>query len=164
MVEDVVGALGYLTLGSRLRRIGEQLQADTQRIIDAGGLAIQASQFPLLAAVDRLGPLSIGDLAAALGVTQPGVTRASALLVAAGYLENRRVDGDQRVRLLALTDKGRELIAVARRAVWPRVEAAVADLCGPLSGPLLEQLAGLEAGLKERPLDRRRPAAVEAAP
>ena len=31
MVEDVVRALGYLTLGTRMKRIGERLQADTQR-------------------------------------------------------------------------------------------------------------------------------------
>ncbi|MGO7161526.1 transcriptional regulator, partial [Rhizobium johnstonii] len=34
MVEDVVRTLGFLCMGSRLRRIGERLQADTQQVID----------------------------------------------------------------------------------------------------------------------------------
>jgi hypothetical protein len=43
--------------------------------------------------------------------------------------------------------------------VWPRIEYAVTDLCGKLSGPLLKQLALIEDGLAAKPLDRRgRPA------
>jgi len=34
LVEDVVKSLGYLCLGSRFRRIGERLQADTQQVIE----------------------------------------------------------------------------------------------------------------------------------
>jgi hypothetical protein len=51
--EDIVRSFGFLTLGSRLKRIGERLQADTQRIMDDMELALQASQYPFLASVDR---------------------------------------------------------------------------------------------------------------
>ena len=34
MVDDIVRKNGYLALGSRLRRIGERLQADVQGLID----------------------------------------------------------------------------------------------------------------------------------
>lgn len=155
MVEDVVRTFGFLCLGSRMRRIGEKLQADTQRIIDDAGLPVQASQFPLIAAVDRLGPLSIGELAEAVGITQPGATRASALLVKAGLLKMEQGRGDQRRRVLSLTREGRQLVETAKVRVWPRIEAAVADLCGDLSGPLLGQLAAMEDGLAETPLHRR---------
>ncbi len=155
MVEDVVRALGFLCLGSRLRRIGESLQADTQRIIDEMGMPIQASQYPLLAAVDRLGPLSIGELAEAVGITQPGATRGSALLVKSGLLKAEQTSADQRRRVLSLTRKGQQLVDTAKRDVWPRIENAVADLCGSLSGPLLDQLASIEDGLADKPLNRR---------
>ncbi|WP_197362412.1 MarR family transcriptional regulator, partial [Streptomyces clavuligerus] len=75
MVEDVVRTLGFLCLGSRLRRIGERLQADTQQVIDEAGLSIQAGKYPFLAAIDLSGPLTIGELAQAVGITQPGATR-----------------------------------------------------------------------------------------
>ncbi len=73
-MEDIVRTLGYLCLGTRLKRIGEQVQADTQRIMEQRGVTLQAGQYPLLAAIDRLGPLSIGELAEALGVTQPRIS------------------------------------------------------------------------------------------
>ena len=155
LVEDVVRAFGFLCLGSRLRRIGERLQTDTQRIIDDMGVPIQASQYPLLAAIDRLGPLSIGELAEAVGITQPGATRSAALLIKAGFLKTKQPSDDQRRRVLSLTREGQRLVEEAKRDVWPRIEHAVTDLCGELSGPLLDQLASIEDGLADKPLYRR---------
>jgi DNA-binding MarR family transcriptional regulator len=155
MVEDIVRTHGYLTLGSRMRRIGERLQADTQRIMDEMGVPLQASQYPLLAALDRLGALPIGELAAAVGITQPGATRSVGQLARIGMVRASPAAGDQRQRIVSLTRKGEEQIAHAKRAVWPRIEAAVADLCAGLAGPLLDQLATIEDGLAALPLDRR---------
>jgi DNA-binding MarR family transcriptional regulator len=155
MVEDVVRTLGFLTLGSRFKRIGERLQADTQRIMDEMGVPLQASQYPFLAAVDRLGPLTIGELADAVGITQPGATRALAQLVDSGVLDARQAPEDQRRKVVKLTKKGRRLVETAKREVWPRVEEAVRDLCSGLSGPLLDQLGAIEDGLAAAPLPRR---------
>ena len=155
MVEDVVRAFGFLTLGTRMKRIGERLQADTQRIMDDMDVALQASQYPFLASLDRLGPLTIGELADAVGITQPGATRTLSQLVELGMVKVRPSPEDQRRKIVSLSAKGQRLIDHAKREVWPRLEDAVSDLCGKLSGPLLEQLAAIEDGLAARPLDRR---------
>ncbi len=73
--------------GQWLRRIGERLQADTQQVIDEAGLSIQAGQYPFLAAIDRAGPLTIGELAQAVGITQPGATRTTGQLLELGYVD-----------------------------------------------------------------------------
>jgi DNA-binding MarR family transcriptional regulator len=156
VVEDVVRSFGFLTLGTRLKRIGEKLQADTQRIMDELGAPLQASQYPFLAAVDRLGPLTVGELAEAIGITQPGATRTVAQLVELGMMETEQAPDDQRRRIVSLSREGKRLIAAAKRDVWPRIREAVADLCGDLDGPLLEQLAAIEDGLAAVPLNRRR--------
>jgi DNA-binding MarR family transcriptional regulator len=155
MVDDVVRDLGFLTLGTRLKRIGERMQAHTQRILDAHELAIQAGQFPFLAAVSRMGPLSVGEVAEAVGVTQPGATRTLAQLAEAGLIEIAQTSGDQRRKSVALTKQGQRLVDVGQRLVWPLIEGAVKELCGGLSGPLLEQLTEIEDGLEAQPLDRR---------
>jgi DNA-binding MarR family transcriptional regulator len=157
LVEDVVRTFGFLSLGTRLKRIGERLQTETQQILDDLDVPLQASQFPFLAAIDRLGPLTVGDMALAVGITQPGATRSVGQLVALGLLDARQAPEDQRRKIIKLTPKGQRLVHSAKARVWPRVEAAVRDLCGDLSGPLLDQLATIEDGLAERPL-RRRPA------
>jgi len=154
-MEDIIRSLGYLALGSRLKRIGEQLQADTQRLLDRLEVPVQSSQYPLLAALDRLGPLPVGELAQSLGITQPGVTRSVSLLSELELVEVIQSDGDQRRRIVSLTKKGQRLVDTGKRDVWPRIENAVADLCRDLSGPLLDQLAAIEDGLAAAPLDRR---------
>ncbi|TIW17198.1 MAG: MarR family transcriptional regulator [Mesorhizobium sp.] len=154
-MEDVLRSLGFLCLGSRLKRIGEQLQSDTQRVLDQLDMRIQSSQYPLLAALDRLGPLPVGELAQALGVAQPGVTRSVSLLTELGLVDVSPSNDDQRRRIVSLSKNGQRLIDRAKREVWPRIEEAVAKVCGDLSGPLLGQLAAIEDRLAATPLDRR---------
>ena len=96
-----------------------------------------------------------GELAEAVGITQPGVTRSVAQLVQAGLLETEQASDDQRRRIVSLTRQGQKLVASAKREVWPRIRAAVAELCENLDGPLLDQLAAIEDGLAEASLDRR---------
>jgi DNA-binding MarR family transcriptional regulator len=155
LTEDIVRAFGYLCLGSRFRRIGERLQADTQQIIQTFGVSIQAGQYPFLAAIDRSGPLTIGELAEAVGITQPGATRTLAQLADLGLVETRAADEDQRRRLVSLTETGRALIQRSKQDIWPRIEDAVRDLCGDLAGPLLAQLASMEDRLAAAPLQGR---------
>ncbi|WP_379061555.1 MarR family winged helix-turn-helix transcriptional regulator [Mesorhizobium sp. UC22_110] len=155
MVDDVVREMGYLTLGSRLRRIGERFQSEVQRVLDDLDLPVQASQFPALAAIDRLGPLTVGDLAEAIGITQPGATRIMTHLSEIGLLDVRQSPEDQRRRFLSLTDKGRQLVETSKRDLWPRIDAAVAEICSDLTGPLLEQLTAIEHDLETTPLHHR---------
>ncbi len=156
MTEDIVRALGNLMLGTRFKRIGERLQADATRIAAAHGATVQSSgQYPFLLAIDRFGPLTIGELAESVGITQPGATRAVAQLAKLGLVKARPGRDDQRQRIISLTAKGQRQVDFGKREVWPEVEAAVADLCDPLSGPLLDQLAALEDGLTAKPLERR---------
>jgi DNA-binding MarR family transcriptional regulator len=155
LAEDIVKALGYLCLGSRFRRIGERLQADTQQIIEAMGVSIQSAQYPFLAAIDRAGPLTIGELAQAVGITQPGATRTISQLVDLGYIAMQASAEDQRRRLASLTEEGQALVDLSRQTVWPRIEQAVIALCGDLSGSILDQLDAMERGLAETTLAHR---------
>ena len=154
-VEDVVRELGYLTLGTRLKRIGERLQAQTQAVLEAAGIGLPASHFPLLAALDRLGPLSVGELSQAVGVSQPGVTRLLDNLASEGLVQSRQLAGDRRVRTVLLTRSGRRLVALSQQAAWPLIEASVADACAGPAGSLLTQLAALEDALAAAPLMTR---------
>jgi DNA-binding MarR family transcriptional regulator len=155
MTKDVVRQSGYLTLGSRLRRIGERLQGDVQKIGIVKGFELHGSLWTTLIALDREGELTVGELAHSLGIAQPGVTRNLKLLEARGLIEPRRSTTDQRVKRIELSEEGRTLVGEARRKVWPVVEEAVAEMCAGLKGPLLAQLAAIEDALDQSSLDRR---------
>lgn len=155
MVEDVVKVLGHLSLGTRLKRMGETLQAQTQAVLAAHGFEQPAAHFPLLAALDRLGPLSVGDLSQAVGVSQPVITRSLRGLEDDGLVQSATGAEDRRVRRVSLSRKGRGLVQRAQREAWPAIETAVAQACAGLTGDLLAQLAALEAALAQRPLHLR---------
>lgn len=155
MVEDVVKELGHLSLGTRLKRIGESLQAQTQAVLAARGFEQPAAWFPLLAALDRLGPLSVGELSQAVGVSQPVITRSLRGLEDEGLIGSEASQQDRRVRRIALSCKGQMLVERSQSAAWPAIEAAVAQACAGLEGDLLAQLAALEDALIEAPLMQR---------
>lgn len=159
-MQDVVKALGFLTLGTRFKRIGDTLQAQAQAVLASGGMDMPASHFPLLAALDRLGPLSVGELGQAVGVSQPVVSRSLRSLEAGGLVSSAVASDDRRVRRIQLSRKGRQLVQRAQRELWPAIEAAVAEACAALQGPLLEQLGALEDGLAQTPLLQRAAAAA----
>ena len=152
---DVLGARPHLFLGSRLKRLGERMQADVLILIERAGLPVQPAQYPILAALDSFGPLTVGGLVEATGVSQPGVTRAVTRLVEAGLIENGPASTDRRRRTLQLSTTGKDVIARSRADVWPAVEASVRDLCANLDGSLLAQLDAMERSLDEQPLHRR---------
>jgi DNA-binding MarR family transcriptional regulator len=146
-MEDVIRELGYLVLGSRLRRIGEQLQSATQNYLSGMDIGVPAPQLPILAALDRLGPLTVGELSQALRVTQPGVSRMVNKLRKAGFVASKCVTGDRRIRRISLSARGRRLVDTSKLAVWPVIDAALKKQCDGLSGSLLNQLTLLEDAL-----------------
>ena len=154
-MEDVVQDLGYLALGTRLKRIGERLQADSQRILKAYQLRTPAGQWPFLAALEKLSALSIGELAKTVGVPSREPLEWSLSSWMRGLVTVLASSEDQRRKKVSLSPQGKRLVATGRQEAWPAIETAVRDLCHGLKGPLLKQLGAIEEGLVERPLDRR---------
>ncbi|QAY78781.1 bifunctional helix-turn-helix transcriptional regulator/GNAT family N-acetyltransferase [Sphingosinicella sp. BN140058] len=150
---DVIADLGPVFLGSRLKRLAERFQGSAARIIADAGLPVQPSHMPLLTALAS-GPTTVGQLVDMVGTSQPGITRSVGQLVALGLVTSER-GTDQRERRLSLTGAGERVMTQSRALIWPRVEAAVGDLCASVSGGFLEQVAALEAALTAEPLESR---------
>lgn len=155
MTQDILRELGYLALGSRLKRLGERLQADVQQASADAGLPIPAGLFPPLAALHWRGPLTVNGLAALMGLSQPGITRSIARLERLGLVRTSRGSGDRREKRVELSEEGERLAARAERELWPAVGAAVGRMCARLDGPFLEQVDAVEDALAEKPLQLR---------
>lgn len=152
---DILEDLGYLALGSRLKRLAERLQSDAAALHSANGFPIQPSQFPLVAALDKYGDLSVNDAVEALGVSQPAVTRAMSGLIEMGVVETRQSEEDRRSKTLSLTQSGQVLVMEMKAQFWPAVESAARDLCEGLDADFVEQIGGLEEAMEKRSLMQR---------
>lgn len=153
MTADILSDLGPIFLGSRLKRLAERLQAGAARVVTDAGLPMQPAHMPLLAALDR-GPLTVGQLAEAVGTSQPGVTRTAGQLIEMGLIQSSS-GADQRQHTLSLTAAGKAAMARTKLLLWPRIEIAVREICDGLSGPLLDQIAAIETALAVKPFHER---------
>jgi DNA-binding MarR family transcriptional regulator len=130
--------LAVLRLARRLRQLTEG--------------EITASQLSALVSVGRLGPLTLGSLAAVERVRPPTMTRIVGHLEAAGLVVRRPSPGDRRSAQVELSPAGRRLLDRSRG----RRDAYLAER---LAGLAPAELALLReaTGLLERLLEQERP-------
>jgi DNA-binding MarR family transcriptional regulator len=102
------------------------------------------------------GPVTIGDLARAMDVTQQRASKATAELEALEYVARAAHPGDARVRRVGLTARGEAAIAAARRAraavvgeVRERLGAERVDAAEQLLNDVLRE-TGAEPAIRAR--------------
>ncbi|WP_429206078.1 bifunctional helix-turn-helix transcriptional regulator/GNAT family N-acetyltransferase [Massilia sp. UYP11] len=150
---DLLKELGPTFLGSRLKRLGERMQAGAARVALDAGLPVQPAHMPLLAALDGQA-LTVGQLVQVVGISQPGVTRGIGQLVDLGLAESQQSqEGDARQRTISLTAEGNAVLARARLVVWPRIEEAVKALFGGEPEAFMAQIAAVETALAAHSID-----------
>jgi DNA-binding MarR family transcriptional regulator len=98
------------------------------------------TQLSALATVDRIGPLRLGDLAAAEGIAPSTLTRLVTVLEERGYVERCPVPGDARASTLSISAAGHEVLERIR-------EQSTILLAGRLRTLTAEQRAALVVAL-----------------
>ncbi|NKZ04080.1 MarR family winged helix-turn-helix transcriptional regulator [Actinomadura latina] len=124
--------LGIVEIERALSRVAHLLTRARQhdRTVVAAGVPVERAAVPVLRALaDSGGPMRPGELAAALAVEAPHVTRQVQRLERAGYVEQVPDPDDGRCRRVTLSASGREAVecirASGRRwiaealAAWP---------------------------------------------
>lgn len=152
-MRDVIAEMGPAFLGSRLKRLGERMQAGAASVITDAGLPLQPGHMAILAAL-RSGPLTIGQLAEVSGTSQPGVTRTIGQLVGLGIVADART-ADQRARLVELTPRGAEAAHLAATEIWPRVGSAAEQLLGDCLDEFMRHLGKIEDALEVASIAQR---------
>jgi DNA-binding MarR family transcriptional regulator len=82
---------------------------------------LHSGQETLLKALSTADGMSMSDLAAALGVQPPTVTKMISRLAAQDYVERRAAPGDGRQAQVFLTERGRDAIGQIDK-LWKRIE------------------------------------------
>lgn len=153
MDNDVIARLGSMVLGTRLKRLAEQLQAGVAEMLAELQSPLQPGQLPLLVAIDEAERPTIQDLVVALGISQPAVSRTLGGLHRSGLVRLEDDADDARVRRPVLTAKAQALLESLRVSLFPAVAAAATDLCEGTG--LLDTLATLEARNRALPFAQR---------
>ena len=133
-------------LASHLRLAVARLSRRIRQQAAATGEELTASSQAALASIERLGPITLGELAAVEQVQPPSMTRIVARLEEWGYASRVVDPTDRRVARAVITDAGRELLARSRTRKDAYLAQRVAELSPSEQAllaralPLLERL------------------------
>ena len=162
--QDLLLELGHLGMTARIKRLSESLSQGIRELYRAERLDLEPSWHLVLLMLADRGHASVTEVAAALRLSQPAVTKMIKKMAAAGYLEVAEDDGDRRRKVLRLSRRAKAQLPVFER-VWEAGRASVEEL---LEGneAFLEGLELLErqlrtTGFKDRALERLHRDALE---
>jgi DNA-binding MarR family transcriptional regulator len=142
-------------IGTRLRHVLELLDGDVAKVYVDLGLPEYRPRFsPIVRTIVADGPLSIRDLATAVGVTHSAASQTVAQLAKAGFVTLEPGPTDARQRIVQLTAKCRDLLPTIE-AEWQATTAAMAELDTELSAPLGQVLDEIVAAVDRRTFRQR---------
>ena len=150
---DYVAEAGPAAVGARLRRLSAWVDGDARRLYADFGVAFEQRWLGLLDLLARHGPLTVGELAEALGISHPSVSQSRQSLAKAGLIAWEADAADQRRRKLRLTAAGHNLVA-GLAPLWAALDEAAIEIDRE-AGEAVAALARLEAVLRARPLYER---------
>jgi DNA-binding MarR family transcriptional regulator len=144
----------FAGLGTRMRHVLELLDGDVARVYADLGLTGYRPRFsPVVRALVALGPLSIRELARAVGVTHSAASQTAAQMARAGLL-TLQPGADARQRIASLTARTRRLLPLIE-AEWAATDLATAGLEAELPAALGEILLLAERAVVSRPMRTR---------
>jgi DNA-binding MarR family transcriptional regulator len=146
--QDYSRSAGAEALGARLRRASERMDADARRIYAAKGLNFEQRWYGLINQLVLNGPMSIGDIAAALRITHVSVSQSSRSLEKAGIIASEADPSDGRRRRLSLTPKGAEVVAELA-PLWQAFNTVAGELNAE-AGNLVRLLDRLDDALERK--------------
>ncbi|WP_153799607.1 MarR family winged helix-turn-helix transcriptional regulator [Foetidibacter luteolus] len=145
--------LGFLVFGSRLKRLGETLIGDINKIYQSHRIAFDASWFPVFYILSQKQQVSIKEIADELNVSHSAVSQLISSLQQKGFIASVVSKEDARHRAITFTAEGEKLLAKIQ-PVWQALEKAMQNLAqeSPESVQLLGALTALENNLQQEAL------------
>jgi len=146
-------SLGYLALGSRLRRLSENFLAEINRAYQNEGIDFDASWFPVFYLLSKNESLSIKELSEQTEVSHPAASQLITNLKNRGLVTSATCADDGRRQLVQLTDNGRALLAQIV-PVWDAILLAMDDMLVDEPGcrQLLSSISTMEKVFKHTSL------------
>lgn len=120
-------------------RLVEDLLTFSRLLRPIRGSGMTPQQYWLLRQLRHAGPLSTGELAQALGITNGSATVACQRLEKAGLLTRERQAEDERVVLVALTEEGRAQFDALRQQKREAL-AEILDVLEPNEQEVLQRM------------------------
>ena len=151
---NLIKELGEIAFGTRLRLLTDRFLQDGVKIYKSQNIDFEPRWFTMFYLLSKKSPLSISEITAELGFTQPAVTQIANVLIKKGLVKTVKHKEDSRKKMLALSHKGMLMLPVLE-PVWKGFEEAVKDLFNDTGYDMLFIISRLENLLDEKNMFRR---------
>ncbi|GLR15263.1 hypothetical protein GCM10007907_40530 [Chitinimonas prasina] len=125
--QDYSRAAGGAAIGARLRRLSENLDADSVRVYAALGISFEQRWFGVLNQLVIKGSATVGELATTLRITHVSVSQTRQSLEKAGMVTSEFDPVDARKKKIMLTAAGKKLVAELQ-PIWAAFDQAALEL------------------------------------
>ena len=141
-------------LGTQLRHLIDLLDGAVAAAYDEEGIDYRPRYTPVMRALANGASLTVGEIAAAAGITQPAATQTVALMQKQDLVSTAPAPTDARQKIVRLSERGQALLPRLERC-WRATASAAASLDADLPHPLSSILAQAIAALEQRPFGAR---------
>ncbi len=151
---DIFNHLGELALGSRLKRLSDQIMRHGARIYQANDMDFEPKWFPVFYLLSQDAPLGVTEMAQELGVTHAAVSQTVRELLQKKLIKGVKDPQDGRKRLLSLSEKGQELLP-SLEEIWNDIALAFHDMIKNHQSNIIDSIREIERSFSESSLDQR---------
>lgn len=145
---DIMRQFGSLSLGSRLKRLSDQLFQDVIEIYQRSDIPLSPTYFPLFNLLAQHGSASVTEAAEQLNVSHPAISKMARKMLAEGWLCKTPDPKDERRQLLALSSQSEQLL-VSIQPVWHEIRHYLDSLMAQHQHSLLNALDEFENDLRK---------------
>lgn len=134
-------------LGRLSEQLSELIEQQSAEVFKRAGLVIPVKSSSLMGAIATLGPVSVADLGRALDRSHQLIQQKIPKLVKLELVTRQPDPQDQRVTLIAITDKGREQLALldSLDGEFERAYAEMEQDAGPVFDTIKRAIKSLQA-------------------
>jgi N-acetylglutamate synthase-like GNAT family acetyltransferase/DNA-binding MarR family transcriptional regulator len=155
MLHDHLSKLGYLAGATRLRRIGEKLQGDGDKIYSELGLGFKATWFATYhTLLQAARPLTMQEITASIGFTHITVKNIVREMEENGLVKIKPNPGDARSKHVTLTARGHNLLEKLN-PVWQNISLSLQQLLTAGHPDFINIVSRIEKDLDRVPLNQR---------
>ena len=116
-----------LIIGSRLKRLSDKFLSDVTLVYRSEGIPFETAYFPVFFLLSHHGTLKVSDVARELEITQSGASQMINALEKKGMIRYDRDKGDKRIRTIAFTAEGSELLSRVL-PVWDTIKNSFREI------------------------------------
>ena len=154
MTNNIIKQLGYIAIGSRLKRLSDKINLEISRLFKEQHFNVEPSWLPVIFYLNENVHASILDIASALNFTHPAAINIVNQMEKKNLVEAYQDVKDKRKRLVKLNAAGQELL-VTMIPMLEELKLSAGEILNSAGYDFMHVIDSIEKSLDEKSLNKR---------